>query len=104
MSENKINYVEIFNEIFENLERTNSACVYAFKVEGIYLYIGTTNAFFERLKRHFKANTKIGYFLRIAYQEKIKMQIEILERSQDFTKEMQFIKQIRPKYNNHGIL
>ena len=32
------------------------------------------------------------------------MQIEILERSQDFTKEMQFIKQIRPKYNNHGIL
>ena len=32
------------------------------------------------------------------------MQIEIIERSQDFTKEMQFIKQIRPKYNNHGIL
>ena len=29
---------------------------------------------------------------------------EIFERSQDFTKEMQFIKQIRPKYNNHGIL
>ena len=55
------------------------------------------DAFFERLKRHFKANTKIGYFLRIAYKEKIKMQIEILERSQDFTKEMQFIKQIRPK-------
>ena len=71
MQENKINYVEIFNEIFENFERTNSACVYAFKVEGIYLYIGTTNAFFERLKRHFKANTKIGYFLRIAYQEKL---------------------------------
>ena len=104
MQENKINYVEIFNEIFENFERTNSACVYAFKVEGIYLYIGTTNSFFERLKRHFKANTKIGYFLRIAYQEKIKMQIEILERRKDFTKEMQFIKQIRPKYNNHGIL
>ena len=55
-------------------------------------------------KRRKLFNTKIGYFLRIAYKEKIKMQIEILEISQDFTKEMQFIKQIIPKYNNHGFL
>ena len=41
---------------------------------------------------------------KINYVEIFKEIFEIFERSQDFRKEMQFIKQIRPKYNNHGIL
>lgn len=100
--ERKINFDNIFILLFgESIK--NESCVY-----GIYnnsnelLYIGTSQNLRDRIKRHFKAETKIGNYLRFSLLLKRNLKISKLYNYSSFKEENILIKYYNPKFNQNG--
>lgn len=72
-------------------------CVYAIFLKDELLYIGTTQNFYVRIKKHFaSANELFSETLISNYQS---LRYEILHNKKSYSVEREFIKLYQPKFN-----